>query len=164
MFNPGPSYGDSRGPCSLAPGPQPCGCCRGSQCRAKVSVRGFREKPTEQGPGSPSQGHPEVLSHPGSPFSHRMGLFGLPSESSAPREFPWTVGLAVILPSLLFFSAASICLVRKLHGGKEVENEEKEIACKELETDHVEKEKERQIKGKRVGGQVTVPQGRSCGS
>uniref|UniRef100_A0A452S5S6 Butyrophilin subfamily 2 member A2 n=1 Tax=Ursus americanus TaxID=9643 RepID=A0A452S5S6_URSAM len=57
-------------------------------------------------------------------------------------EFPWTVGLAVILPCLLLFSTASICLIRKLHGGKEVENEEKEIACKELETDRVEKEKE----------------------
>ncbi|XP_045656386.1 butyrophilin subfamily 2 member A2-like [Ursus americanus] len=67
-------------------------------------------------------------------------------ESSAPSEFPWTVGLAVILPCLLLFSTASICLIRKLHGGKEVENEEKEIACKELETDRVEKEKERQIK------------------
>ncbi|XP_025746926.1 butyrophilin subfamily 2 member A2-like isoform X3 [Callorhinus ursinus] len=67
-------------------------------------------------------------------------------ESFAAGTFSWTVGLAVILPSLLLFTAGSICLIRKLHRGKEVENEEKEIACKELETDHAEEEKEHHIK------------------
>ncbi|VCX04408.1 unnamed protein product [Gulo gulo] len=67
-------------------------------------------------------------------------------ESFAPSTFLWTAGLAVLLPSLLLFTAGSICLIRKLHRGKEVEKEEKEIACKELETDQMEKEKERQIK------------------
>lgn len=66
--------------------------------------------------------------------------------------FPWTAGLAVLLPSLLLFITGSICLIRKLHRGKEVEKEEKEIACKKLETDQMEKEKERQIRGKRIGG------------
>ena len=41
---------------------------------------------------------------------------------------------------------------------KEAENEEKEIARKELGKEHVEKEKECQTKGKRVGGQFTVMQ------
>uniref|UniRef100_A0A8C7ELL9 Butyrophilin subfamily 2 member A2 n=1 Tax=Neovison vison TaxID=452646 RepID=A0A8C7ELL9_NEOVI len=41
--------------------------------------------------------------------------------------FPWTAGLAVLLPSLLLFITGSICLIRKLHRGKEVEKEEKEI-------------------------------------
>nr|XP_012422565.1 PREDICTED: butyrophilin subfamily 2 member A2-like [Odobenus rosmarus divergens] len=67
-------------------------------------------------------------------------------ESFAPGTFPWTVGLAVTLPSLLLFTAGSICLIRKLHRGKEVENEEKEIACKELEADHAEEEKDHHIK------------------
>lgn len=40
----------------------------------------------------------------------------------------------------------------------EIENEEKEIARKELGKERVEKEKERQIKGKRVGTQFTVLQ------
>lgn len=59
------------------------------------------------------------------------------------------VSLAAVLPSLLLFSAGSICLVRKLHRGKEVENEAKEVACEEPEKEQVEKEKERQIQGKR---------------
>ncbi|XP_032194064.1 butyrophilin subfamily 2 member A2-like isoform X1 [Mustela erminea] len=67
-------------------------------------------------------------------------------ESFAPSMFPWTAGLAVLLPSLLLFITGSVCLIRKLHRGKEVEKEEKEIACKELETDQMEKEKERQIR------------------
>ncbi|XP_045862194.1 butyrophilin subfamily 2 member A2-like [Meles meles] len=67
-------------------------------------------------------------------------------ESFVPSTFPWTAGLAVLLPSLLLFTAGSICLIRKLHRGKEDEREEKEIACKELETDQMEKEKERQIR------------------
>lgn len=41
---------------------------------------------------------------------------------------------------------------------KEAENEEKEIARKELGKERVEKEKECQTKGKRVGGQFTVTQ------
>lgn len=75
------------------------------------------------------------------------------------------VALAVVLPSLLLFVSATICLIKKLHREKEIpsvqkeiENEEKEIARKELGKDHVEKEKERQKKGKRVGRQFTVIQ------
>ncbi|XP_022382789.1 butyrophilin subfamily 2 member A2-like [Enhydra lutris kenyoni] len=67
-------------------------------------------------------------------------------ESFAPSMFPWAAGLVVLLPSLLLFITGSICLIRKLHRGKEVEKEEKEIACKELETDQMEKEKECQIR------------------
>ncbi|XP_025842296.1 butyrophilin subfamily 2 member A2-like isoform X1 [Vulpes vulpes] len=66
-------------------------------------------------------------------------------ESFVPSTFPWMVSLAAVLPSLLLFSAGSICLVRKLHRGKEVENEAKEVACEEPEKEQVEKEKERQI-------------------
>lgn len=75
------------------------------------------------------------------------------------------VALTVILPSLLFIIAGSICLVKKLQMEKkllsmqiEIENEEKEIARKELGKERVEKEKERLIKGKRVGRQFTVIQ------
>ena len=75
------------------------------------------------------------------------------------------LALAVILPSLLLLIAGSIYLIKKLHLGKkilsmqkEAENEEKEIARKELGKEHVEKEKECQTKGKRVGGQFTVMQ------
>lgn len=35
-------------------------------------------------------------------------------------------------------------------GEKEIENEEKEIACKKLWKEHMEKEKERHLKGKRI--------------
>ena len=58
------------------------------------------------------------------------------------------VALAVILPSLLLLIAGSIYLIKKLHLGKKIlsmqkedENEEKEIARKELGKEHVEKEK-----------------------
>uniref|UniRef100_A0A8I3NZU2 Butyrophilin subfamily 2 member A2 n=2 Tax=Canis lupus familiaris TaxID=9615 RepID=A0A8I3NZU2_CANLF len=68
------------------------------------------------------------------------------AKSFVPSTFPWMVSLAAVLPSLLLFSAGSICLVRKLHRGKEVENEAKEVACEEPEKEQVEKEKERQIR------------------
>ena len=41
---------------------------------------------------------------------------------------------------------------------KEADNEEKEITRKELGKERVEKEKECQTKGKRVGGQFTATQ------
>nr|XP_005910941.2 PREDICTED: butyrophilin subfamily 2 member A2 isoform X1 [Bos mutus] len=74
-------------------------------------------------------------------------------ESFIPRTSPWMVALAVILPSLLLLIAGSIYLIKKLHLGKkilsmqkEAENEEKEIARKELGKERVEKEKECQTK------------------
>ncbi|XP_065742067.1 butyrophilin subfamily 2 member A2-like [Phocoena phocoena] len=74
-------------------------------------------------------------------------------EPFIPSTSPWMVALTVILPSLLFIIAGSICLVKKLQMEKkllsmqiEIENEEKEIARKELGKERVEKEKERLIK------------------
>ncbi|DAA16214.1 TPA: butyrophilin, subfamily 2, member A2 [Bos taurus] len=74
-------------------------------------------------------------------------------ESFIPRTSPWMVALVVILPSLLLLIAGSIYLIKKLHLGKkilsmqkEAENEEKEIARKELGKERVEKEKECQTK------------------
>lgn len=94
------------------------------------------------------------LSHPGAPFS----------ESLPPCNFSWMAGLAATPPSLLLLIAGSICLARKLHREKEAENEEKEIACQELGKEDVEREKECQIRGKRIGGQVMVTQGHSSDS
>lgn len=75
------------------------------------------------------------------------------------------VALAVILPTLPLLIAGSIYLIKKLQLGKkilsmqkEADNEEKEITRKELGKERVEKEKECQTKGKRVGGQFTVTQ------
>uniref|UniRef100_A0A8D1SWB3 Butyrophilin subfamily 2 member A2 n=1 Tax=Sus scrofa TaxID=9823 RepID=A0A8D1SWB3_PIG len=56
-------------------------------------------------------------------------------DSFTPSTSPWMVALAVVLPSLLLFVSATICLIKKLHREKEIpsvqkeiENEEKEIA------------------------------------
>ncbi|XP_047652805.1 butyrophilin subfamily 2 member A2-like isoform X3 [Phacochoerus africanus] len=56
-------------------------------------------------------------------------------DSFTPSTSPWMVALTVVLPSLLLFVSATICLIKKLHREKEipsvqkeVENEEKEIA------------------------------------
>ena len=73
-------------------------------------------------------------------------------------------GLAALPPSLLLLVAGVLCLARKGHREKEVENEERETACQELGKEDVEKEKEREIRGKRAGGQVTVTGGRSSDS
>ncbi|XP_077621857.1 butyrophilin subfamily 2 member A2-like [Crocuta crocuta] len=67
-------------------------------------------------------------------------------ESLAPCTFSWMAGLAATPPSLLLLIAGSICLARRLRREKEVENEEKEIACQELGKEDVEREKERQIR------------------
>ncbi|XP_026895891.2 butyrophilin subfamily 2 member A2-like isoform X2 [Acinonyx jubatus] len=67
-------------------------------------------------------------------------------ESLPPSTLPRMAGLAALLPSLLLLVAGVLCLARKVHREKEVENEERETACQELGKEDVEKEKEHEIR------------------
>ncbi|GAB5571132.1 butyrophilin subfamily 2 member A2 [Prionailurus iriomotensis] len=67
-------------------------------------------------------------------------------ESLPPSTLPRMAGLAALPPSLLLLVAGVLCLARKVHREKEVENEERETACQELGKEDVEKEKEREIR------------------
>uniref|UniRef100_A0A8C8XVN3 Butyrophilin subfamily 2 member A1 n=1 Tax=Panthera leo TaxID=9689 RepID=A0A8C8XVN3_PANLE len=66
-------------------------------------------------------------------------------ESLPPSALPWMAGLAALPPSLLLLVAGVLCLARKVHQEKEVENEERETACQELGKEDVEKEKEQHL-------------------
>ncbi|XP_054553983.1 butyrophilin subfamily 2 member A1-like isoform X3 [Talpa occidentalis] len=65
-------------------------------------------------------------------------------ESFIPCTSLWMATLAIIPPVLLLLIAGGICLIKKLHGEKEVPSVGKKVENEEKE--HVEKEKEHQIR------------------
>ncbi|XP_004694884.2 PREDICTED: butyrophilin subfamily 2 member A2-like [Condylura cristata] len=65
-------------------------------------------------------------------------------EFFTPSTSLWVAALAIIPLAVLLLITGSICLIKKLHGEKEVPSLEKELENEEKE--HVEKEKERQIR------------------